>query len=81
MKDATHVGRRKALNDDDRRHAFAWLAVRELAARTQMEHERLDVLLNNAALGDRSGPACQRDGHEATFQVDYVAPYMLGYLM
>jgi len=55
--------------------------VRGLAARVMAEHERLDVLLNNAALGIDPVRRVTRDGHEATFQVDYVAPYMLSYLL
>ena len=55
--------------------------VRDLAERIQAEHERLDVLLNNAALGIDPVRRVSRDGHEATFQVDYLAPYMLSYLL
>ena len=55
--------------------------VRDLAERIQAEHERLDVLLNNAALGIDPLRRVSRDGHEATFQVDYLAPYMLSYLL
>ena len=55
--------------------------VRDLAERIQAEHDRLDVLLNNAALGIDPVRRVTRDGHEATFQVDYLAPYMLSYLL
>jgi NAD(P)-dependent dehydrogenase (short-subunit alcohol dehydrogenase family) len=55
--------------------------VRELADRIQADHERLDVLVNNAALGIDPVRRVTRDGHEATFQVDYLAPYMLSYLL
>jgi NAD(P)-dependent dehydrogenase (short-subunit alcohol dehydrogenase family) len=55
--------------------------VRDLAERIQTDHERLDVLLNNAALGIDPVRRVTRDGHEATFQVDYLAPYMLSYLL
>jgi NAD(P)-dependent dehydrogenase (short-subunit alcohol dehydrogenase family) len=39
------------------------------------------VLVNNAALGIDTAPRVSRDGHETTFQVDYLAPYMLCYLL
>ncbi len=55
--------------------------VRDLAERIQVEHEQLDVLLNNAALGIDPVRRVTGDGHEATFQVDYLAPYMLSYLL
>jgi NAD(P)-dependent dehydrogenase (short-subunit alcohol dehydrogenase family) len=55
--------------------------VRDLADRIDAEHEQLDVLLNNAALGIDPVRRVTRDGHEATFQVDYLAPYMLSYLL
>lgn len=44
--------------------------VRGLAERIQGEHERLDVLLNNAALGVDPARRVSRDGNESTFQVD-----------
>jgi NAD(P)-dependent dehydrogenase (short-subunit alcohol dehydrogenase family) len=55
--------------------------VRDLADRIGAEHERLHVLLNNAALGIDPARRVSRDGHEATFQVNYLAPYMLSYLL
>ncbi len=55
--------------------------VRDLADRIAAEHQRLDVLVNNAALGIDPVRRVTRDGHEATFQVDYLAPYMLTYLL
>jgi NAD(P)-dependent dehydrogenase (short-subunit alcohol dehydrogenase family) len=55
--------------------------VRDLAARVAAEHDRLDVLVNNAALGIDPARRVTADGHEATFQVDYLAPYMLSYLL
>ena len=55
--------------------------VRAFAERILAEHERLDVLLNNAALGIDPVRRVTRDGHEATFQVDYLAPYMLSHLL
>ncbi len=55
--------------------------IRGLAERILAEHDRLDVLLNNAALGIDPVRRVSRDGLEATFQVDYLAPYMLSYLL
>ena len=55
--------------------------VRDLAERIRSEHERLDVLLNNAALGIDPVRRVSSDGHASTFQVDYLAPYMLSYLL
>jgi NAD(P)-dependent dehydrogenase (short-subunit alcohol dehydrogenase family) len=55
--------------------------VRDLAERIEAEHGRLDVLLNNAALGIDPVRRVTADGHESTFQVDYLAPYMLSYLL
>jgi NAD(P)-dependent dehydrogenase (short-subunit alcohol dehydrogenase family) len=55
--------------------------IRGLAERILADHDRLDVLLNNAALGIDPVRRVSRDGLEATFQVDYLAPYMLSYLL
>jgi NAD(P)-dependent dehydrogenase (short-subunit alcohol dehydrogenase family) len=55
--------------------------VRVLAERIEAEQARLDVLLNNAALGIDPVRRVTADGHESTFQVDYLAPYMLSYLL
>jgi NAD(P)-dependent dehydrogenase (short-subunit alcohol dehydrogenase family) len=55
--------------------------VRDLAERIEAEQGRLDVLLNNAALGIDPVRRVSRDGHESTFQVDYLAPYMLSSLL
>jgi len=55
--------------------------VRDLAEAVVAERDRLDVLLNNAALGIDPRRRVTTDGHEATFQVDYLAPYMLSYLL
>jgi NAD(P)-dependent dehydrogenase (short-subunit alcohol dehydrogenase family) len=55
--------------------------VRCLAERIHSEHERLDVLLNNAALGIDPVRRASRDGYESTFQVDYLGPYILSHLL
>lgn len=42
------------------------------------EQERIDVLVNNAGIGVELTRRQSRDGHEMTFQVDYLASYLLG---
>jgi NAD(P)-dependent dehydrogenase (short-subunit alcohol dehydrogenase family) len=58
--------------------------VRSLAARVAADHDRLDVLVNNAGVG--SGPQggareLSRDGHELRFAVNYLAPALLTRLL
>jgi len=61
---------------------FASLAdVRRLAERVTADHDRLDALVNNAGLGVEVRRHVSRDGHEMTFQVDYLAPYILSHLL
>ena len=55
--------------------------VRDLAQRILDGRSKLTVLLNNAGLGVDPVPHISVQGHELTFQVDYLAPYMLGYLL
>jgi NAD(P)-dependent dehydrogenase (short-subunit alcohol dehydrogenase family) len=56
---------------------FASLAeIRALAERVAAR-DRLDVLVNNAGLGVELARQSSRDGLELTFQVDYLATYML----
>lgn len=50
---------------------------RALADRIVATYPRLDVLVNNAGLGVELERRVSRDGHELTFQVDYLAPYVL----
>lgn len=54
--------------------------VRELAATLLAEHPRIDVLANNAGgiMGDRTETI---DGHEKTFQVNHLAPFLLTTLL
>jgi len=42
------------------------------------EQERIDVLVNNAGIGVELARRQSRDGYEMTFQVDYLASYVLG---
>jgi NAD(P)-dependent dehydrogenase (short-subunit alcohol dehydrogenase family) len=41
------------------------------------EEQRLDVLVNNAGIGTAGGRDESEDGYELTFQVDYLAPFLL----
>lgn len=65
---------------------FASLAqVRALAEQVLEEHERLDVLVNNAGIGTVDGGSAERavseDGHELRFAVNYLAPFLLTRLL
>ncbi|HUK75668.1 MAG TPA: SDR family oxidoreductase [Nitrososphaerales archaeon] len=53
--------------------------VRGLAAEVQERYERLHVLVNNAGLFSFSGRT--PDGFEPTFEVDYLAPFLLTNLL
>ena len=59
--------------------------VRELARRVESEHDRLDVLVNNAGIGTAepgSGDrVTSRDGHELRFAVNYLSGYVLTRLL
>jgi NAD(P)-dependent dehydrogenase (short-subunit alcohol dehydrogenase family) len=48
-----------------------------LASRVAARHPRLEVLVNNAAVGGGESRAVTGDGHELIFQVNYLAPYLL----
>ncbi len=55
-------------------------AVRRLSEKIQADHERLDVLINNAGLGAgmrQSRREKSADGHELRFAVNYLAPFLL----
>jgi NAD(P)-dependent dehydrogenase (short-subunit alcohol dehydrogenase family) len=54
--------------------------VRRLAAGVQRDHDRLDVLVNNAGVGSRSGGPQRRtsaEGYELRFAVNYLAGFLL----
>jgi len=54
--------------------------VRRLSEKVEADHERLDVLINNAGLGAglrQSGREMSADGHELRFAVNYLAPFLL----
>jgi len=60
-----------------RRSDFSSLdEVRDLAD-SLAEEERIDVLVNNAGIGTAGGREESEDGYELTFQVDYLAPFLL----
>ncbi|BCS31654.1 oxidoreductase [Luteitalea sp. TBR-22] len=60
---------------------FASLAeVRRLADDITRDYPRLDLLVNNAGIFNREGERqLSKDGHEATFAVNYLAGYLLTY--
>ena len=59
--------------------------VRRLADEIRADHDRLDVLVNNAGIGaGRRGEAMRelsRDGFELRFAVNYLAPFLLTNLL
>ena len=59
--------------------------VRALAERVRSDHERLDVLVNNAGIGTvEAGDARRlesRDGYELRFAVNYLAPFLMTRLL
>lgn len=60
---------------------FARLAdVRALAARLRADHPRIDVLVDNAGAA-RPRRTFTEDGHEWSFQVGHLAPYLLTRLL
>ena len=55
--------------------------VRELAAVLGRRHPRIDVLVNNAGLIAGAARMVTTDGHELTFQVNHLAPFLLTVLL
>jgi NAD(P)-dependent dehydrogenase (short-subunit alcohol dehydrogenase family) len=55
--------------------------VRDLAASLMARHARIDVLINNAGLIAGARRVVTADGHELTFQVNHLAPFLLTMLL
>jgi NAD(P)-dependent dehydrogenase (short-subunit alcohol dehydrogenase family) len=58
--------------------------VRRLAEEVERDHERLDLLVNNAGIGGGSGTSGREessDGNELRFAVNYLAPFLLTLLL
>jgi NAD(P)-dependent dehydrogenase (short-subunit alcohol dehydrogenase family) len=55
--------------------------VRDLAATLQTRHPRIDVLVNNAGIIAGTRRIVTSDGHEVTFQVNHLAPFLLTVLL
>jgi NAD(P)-dependent dehydrogenase (short-subunit alcohol dehydrogenase family) len=61
---------------------FAQLGqVRELAAELVRRHPRISVLVNNAGIIAGSRRTVTSDGHELSFQVNHLAPFLLTMLL
>jgi NAD(P)-dependent dehydrogenase (short-subunit alcohol dehydrogenase family) len=54
---------------------------RALAEAVRADHPRLDVLVNNAGIGSAGPRRESADGHELTFQVNYLSGYLLTRLL
>ncbi|MEV0659963.1 SDR family NAD(P)-dependent oxidoreductase [Actinomadura luteofluorescens] len=54
---------------------------RALAEAVRTDHPRLDVLVNNAGIGTDGPRQESADGHELTFQVNYLSGYLLTRLL
>ncbi|MDR8391399.1 SDR family oxidoreductase [Aliifodinibius sp. S!AR15-10] len=53
--------------------------IKQLAQKINKEHDRLDLLINNAGIGfgkPGSGRQLSKDGHELRFQVNYLAGFI-----
>jgi retinol dehydrogenase 12 len=76
------IGRRAPKGSVDLMHLdlASFASVRRFAEEFRSEHERLDVLVNNAGLilGDRR---VTDDGNETTFQVNHLGPFLLTNLL
>lgn len=55
--------------------------VADLAHTIDELYPRLDVLVNNAATAGEASRVITKDGHERTWQVNYLAPYLLTRLL
>ena len=59
-------------------------AVRALADAVKADHKKLDVFVSNAGIGSMNGGAGRQvsaDGHELRFAVNYLAGFLLAYLL
>src|ERR1700756_2277925 len=59
-------------------------AVRALADAVKTDHKKLDVFVSNAGIGSMNGGAGRQvsaDGHELRFAVNYLAGFLLAYLL
>jgi NAD(P)-dependent dehydrogenase (short-subunit alcohol dehydrogenase family) len=58
---------------------------RRMAEEIHAKHDRLDILINNAGIGFTTRGEMEReisrDGHELRFAVNYLAPFLLTYLL
>jgi NAD(P)-dependent dehydrogenase (short-subunit alcohol dehydrogenase family) len=57
---------------------------RQLASRVVADHKRLDIFISNAGIGSMNGGPERRvsaDGHELRFAVNYLAGFVLAYLL
>ncbi|MEU8006147.1 SDR family NAD(P)-dependent oxidoreductase [Catellatospora sp. NPDC049111] len=52
-----------------------------MATEVASAHPRLDLLVNNAATAGAATRTTTPDGHELTFQINYLAPYLLTRLL
>ena len=55
--------------------------VTDMATAITALYPRVDVLVNNAATAGAARRVITRDGHERTWQIDYLAPYLLTRLL
>jgi NAD(P)-dependent dehydrogenase (short-subunit alcohol dehydrogenase family) len=79
---------REETGNDDLRYYLADFSsleqVHRLAEEIQADHERLDVLINNAGIGAGTSDArreVSQEGHELRFAVNYLAPFLLTRLL
>jgi NAD(P)-dependent dehydrogenase (short-subunit alcohol dehydrogenase family) len=80
---------REEIGSDNLRYYLADFSsleeVRRLADEVRSEHDRLDVLVNNAGIGaGKQGEMWRetsRNGHELRFAVNYLAPFLLTELL
>ena len=75
---------REKTNNEKLRYYLANLSsldeVRQLAEEVRAYYHRLVILINNARVFVREW-AISRDGHELTFAVNYLAPFLLTHLL